>query len=243
VGKRLNEEFLNAILANEDISASDKVKQIISEHEADTRGLLQKRDELLGSEKKLKEHISSLENENSEYDSKVKELESALEKATSEDNKQYYENKINELTSKHTAAIKLFEEDRDSYKSKHLNALKEKAIYNATKDLNFIDGLKDGFVARVLAMNTFEEKEIDGEYQFLNKELHTIEEDINSFALSQEGKAYIKNESSGGGALGSTSRTNPVSKNPFKKDTFDLSEQMRLYKENRNLYEKLKSEA
>ena len=38
----------------------------------------------------------------------------------------------------------------------------------------------------------------------MNREHHTIEEAINSFALTQEGKAYIANPSTGGGARGSS---------------------------------------
>ena len=83
----LNEEFLNGLLSNEEISAEDKIKQIISEHEADTRGLLAKRDELLGSEKKLKEKISGYEKGVEEYNSKIKGLEEMLEKANNGDQK------------------------------------------------------------------------------------------------------------------------------------------------------------
>ena len=77
----LNAEFLTDVLGNDEVSVDDKIKQIIAEHEADTRGLLAKRDELLGSEKKLKEKISAYEKGNEETTAKIAELEGLLEKA------------------------------------------------------------------------------------------------------------------------------------------------------------------
>ena len=90
--------------------------------------------------------------------------------------------------------------------------MRDKAIETGVKDLTFMDGLKDGFIARVLSMNDFEPKEIDGEIKFLDKGNHTIEDAINAFALSAEGKAYIKNASNGGGARGSGSVANSGAK-------------------------------
>lgn len=200
----LNEEFLTGLLGNEEVSADDKIKQIISEHEADTRGLLAKRDELLGSEKKLKEKISAYEKGNEEYTSKIKGLEEMLEKANAGDKKaeEYYNTKLADLQKNYDSQIAQLTSDRDYYLQQHLITLRDKAIDSGIKDLNFVPGLKDGFVARVLSMYDFEPEEIDGQLRFLNKEHHTIEEAMNAFALTQEGKAYIANPSTGGGARG-----------------------------------------
>lgn len=203
----LNEEFLNGLLSNEEISAEDKIKQIISEHEADTRGLLAKRDELLGSEKKLKEKISSYEKGVEEYNSKIKGLEEMLEKANNGDQKakEFYETKLADLQKNYDGQISSLTAERDQYKTLHLTSLRDKAIEDGTKDLNFVPGLKQGFIARVLSLNNFEPQDIPGQgMKFLNQDNHTIEEAINSFALTQEGKAYIANPSTGGGARGSS---------------------------------------
>lgn len=241
----LNEEFLTKLLGNEEVSVDDKVKQIISEHEADSRGLLSKRDELLDKEKKLKEQISVFEKAKADSDTKIKTLEDELKKATSEDHKQYYETQLADANAKFKAELDKITADRDFYKQSHLKSLRDKAIETGIKDLNFVDGLKDGFIARVLSLNEFAPKEIDGEMKFLNKENHTIEEAINAFALTQEGKAYIRNSSTGGGARGSVSSTVSAGgvKNPFKKESVNLTEQMRLFKTNRAEYDRLKAEA
>ena len=210
----LNEEFLTGLLSNEEVSADDKIKQIIAEHDADTRGLLQKRDELLGNEKKLKEKISGYEKGNEEYTSKIAELEGMLEKANKGDqtNKEYYETKLADMQKKYDGDISSLTAERDQYKTLHLASLRDKAIEEGTKDLNFVNGLKNGFIARVLALNEFEPQDIDGQLKFLNREHHTIEEAINAFALTQEGKAYLANPSSGGGARGSSVSSGGASK-------------------------------
>ena len=200
----LNDEFLNELLGKEDVSSDDKIKAIIAEHKADTRGLLTKRDELLGSEKKLKEKISAYETAKGEYETKIGSLEEELKKASSEEHKKYYETQLADLNAKHSAELEKLTADRDYYKGEHLKAMRDKAIEEGIKDLNFVAGLKDGFIARVLTLNDFHDETIDGTTKFLNKEHHTIEEAIHAFALTQEGKAYIANPSTGGGARGSS---------------------------------------
>ena len=161
----LNEEFLTGLLGNEEVSAEDKIKQIIAEHDADTRGLLQKRDELLGSEKKLKEKISAYEKGNEETTAKIAELEGLLEKANNGDQKakEYYETKIADMQKKYDGTIASVTAERDQYKHLHLNSLRDKAIEEGTKDINFVNGLKQGFIARVLSLNDFEAQDIDGQ--------------------------------------------------------------------------------
>ena len=194
----LNDEFLNELLGKEDVSLEDKVKSIVAEHEADTRGLLAKRDELLGSEKKLKEKISAYETANG--------LEEELKKATSDDHKKYYETQIADLKKSQEAELLKVSTERDYYKGEHLKALRDRAVEEGIKDLNIIAGLKDGFIARVLTLNDFHAEDIEGVgTKFLNKEHHTIEEAIHNFAMTPEGKAYIANPSTGGGAKGSGS--------------------------------------
>lgn len=201
----LDEKFLTDLVGNEEVSAEDIIKQILGEHEADTRGLLAKRDELLGSQKKLKEEIEGYKKGYEEYDSKIKGLEEMLEKANNGDQKakEFYETKLSDLQKQYESQLSEATEARDYYLGLHLSSLRDRAIEDATKDLNFVTGLKQGFIARVLSQNDFEPEEIDGQLVFLNKDHHTIEEAINSFALTQEGKAYIANPSTGGGARGS----------------------------------------
>ena len=54
-----DEKLVSEILNKEDVSLEDKVKSILSGHEANVRGLIQKRDQLLGNEKKYKEQLNA----------------------------------------------------------------------------------------------------------------------------------------------------------------------------------------
>lgn len=206
-----NEDFLSKILEKEDLSAEDKVKQIMGEHNADTRGLVQKRDELLGSEKKLKEQLKTLSDEKSGYEGKISDLETKLKESGSEELKSFYETKLNDASSRHKIEMDELTAKYNDLRGKHLEDLKQKAIENSVKDLAFVDNLKAGFISRVMAENQFEAKEIDGEIQFVSKDNHTIGEAINSFATTPEGKSYLRNPSQGGGAKGTENISNITS--------------------------------
>lgn len=200
----LNEEFLKGLFEKEDVSVDDKIKSIIAEHYADTRGLVQKRDELLGNEKKLKDKISVFEKSKAESELNIANLNELLDKANKGNDvtKEQYESKLAKQDSDYKKQLKDITDNRDFYKKLHLNSLFEKAMENGVKELNIIPGLKDGFIARVTSMNDFQPKEVDGNIVFLNKDNHTVGEVVNSFAMTNEGKAYIRNVSSGGGAQG-----------------------------------------
>lgn len=196
----LDAEFLNGIFANEEVSVDDKIKTILAEHEADNRGLIQKRDQLLGQEKKLKETIAGYETGKGEYESRIATLEEELKKNSPEQHQQYYnaqlEKKQKEFDEKYAQVVG----ERDYFKKSHLERLRNDAISDGVKDIQFLDGLRNGFVATVLMNNNFEAKDIDGKLMFLNAENKTIQDVIHEFALTPEGKAYIKNPISGGNA-------------------------------------------
>ncbi len=203
---KLTKEFLTELLARDDVSADEKIGQIISEHNAYNRALVEKRNELLGEQTKLKEKITAYETEKGSYETKIGTLEEELKKASSDDHKKYYETQIADLKKSNEEALLKVSTERDYYKGEHLKALRDRAIEEGVKDLHFINGLKDGFIARVLMTNDFHAEEIEGVgTKFLNKEHHTIEEAIHNFAMTPEGKAYIANPSTGGGAKGSGS--------------------------------------
>lgn len=196
----LDAEFLNGILANEEVSMEDRIKSILSEHEADTRGLIQKRDELLGKEKKLKEQINGYESSKGEYESRIATLEEEIKKNSPEQHKQFYEAQLEIEKNKFSTQLADVTRERDFYRTSHLERLRNDAISDGVKDIQFLDGLKNGFIANILMNNKFEAQDIDGKLMFLNSENKTIQDVIHDFALTPEGKAYIKNPTSGGNA-------------------------------------------
>ena len=206
-----DEALVTDILNKEDVSIEDKVKSILSGHEANVRGLIQKRDQLLGNEKKYKEQLNAYETGKTEYETKIASLEDELKKNSPEEHKKYYDSQLEsrqkEFDNKYAEVVK----ERDYYKTSHLKRLQDDAVAEGIKDIQFVDGLKNGFVASVLMQNQFEAKEIDGKTVFLNSMNKTIQEVMHDYALTTEGKAYIKNPSSGGGAQ--TSKQNYGSSN------------------------------
>jgi hypothetical protein len=133
-----------------------------------------------------------------------------------------YEARLAELDLKHKAEVEELAKDRDTLRESHFTRLRNDAINEATKDMKFVDGLKDGFIARVMAMHRFEPKDIEsnGEYKFFNNSMKDIGSVIHEFSLTKEGKAYIQNPATGGGAAGSsgthTAGGNSVSRQQYE---------------------------
>lgn len=198
----LDKDFLSDLLGKEDVSTEDKIKSILSEHESDTRGLKLKRDELLGSEKKLKDKIKEFEERETGLNSQITSLKDELAKNDPENRRKIYEAREAELIKKHQEELAEVSQDRDRYKASHLERLKNDAINEGIKGIQFVDGLRDGFIATVMYKNKFEAKDVDGKLMFVDNDGKTIQDVMGAFAKTPEGKAYIKNPSSGGGASG-----------------------------------------
>lgn len=194
-------EFLNSILNDSEKTAEQKVEAIIAEHGASERGLVQKRDELLAAEKKLKEQLKGFEGKEKEYADKIAGLEEQLKKNDPEAAKKYYESQLTLRQKEFDDKYKVVEQERDFYRGSHLSMVKERAFNEAIKDIQFIDGLKEGFRARLLSQG-FEVKSIDGKELVINSENKTIQEAVKEFIATAEGKAYIKAGASGAGSGG-----------------------------------------
>ena len=184
------------------LSEDDAVKLVEESFKAANLGLIQKRDELLASEVKLKEKIAGLETVQTESAKKVAELEDQVKKANPEAHKTYYEGLAKELETKHAAALAVIGAERDKFRDSHYARVRDDAINTALKDIQFVDGLRDGFVSLAMMRNQFKAAEIDGKTVFTNQDNKTIEAVLHELTLSNEGKAYIKNQNQGGGSTG-----------------------------------------
>lgn len=76
--------------------------------------------------------------------------------------------------------------ERDKYRSSHYAMLKKNAVEKGIKDLHFVDGLKNGFIASIILTNKFEPREIDGQVVFLNSNNKTIPEVLKEFSTTAE---------------------------------------------------------
>jgi hypothetical protein len=200
-----NEETLKGILSNAGISEEDKIRTLIGEHEADINGLKQKNEQLIAGEKKIKDQLKAEQDKAAEAVTKAASLEEELKRNSPEENRKMYEARLAEVDLKHQAELEKLGKDRDALRASHVTRLRNDAINEAVKDLKFVDGLKDGFIARVMALHQFEPKDIEnnGQIKFYNSAMKDIGSVIHEFSLTKEGKAYIQNPATGGGAAGS----------------------------------------
>lgn len=240
-----NEEFINEVLSKEDVELKDKVAQLVAQHNASVRGLISKKEELLSKEVELKEKVKGYETDYNNLLTKTTELEEQLKQNSPEETKKYLESQMaikeKEWLSEKDKILK----ERDKFKTSHLERLRNDAIAEGVKDINFIDGLKDGFIARVLMMNKFDVKEIDGQTVFVDKNMKEIKDVMHDFALTNEGKAFIKCPFSGGGATGSQVNSSQTSSenNPWKAGNINLTKQCEITKNNPELAKRLMQEA
>jgi len=184
-------------------------------------GLIQKRDELLANEIKLKEKIAGMETAANETIKKQSELEAQLKKANPEEFKSFYEVKAKELETKYNSELKAVNEELNKYKESHYERIKNDTLSEAVKDIQFIDGLKDGFIALALSRNTFKPIEADGKTIFTNQNNETIDAVIRQFAQTKEGKAFIKNGNQGSGAQGADNKGTGAGGNKKTRAEFD----------------------
>jgi hypothetical protein len=238
-------ETLKGILSNGETSVEDKIKSLFGEHESEINGLRQKNEQLIGGEKKLKEQLKAEQDKATVATTKATSLEEELKKNSPEENRKMYEARLAELDLKHKAEVEELAKDRNALKESHFTRLRNDAINEAIKDIKFVEGLKDGFIARVMAMHKFEPKDIEnnGEYKFFNSGMKDIGSVMHEFSLTKEGKAYIQNPATGGGASGGGSPAQMPSGNPWAKDSFNLTRQGQIMKESPDKAAALKAQA
>jgi hypothetical protein len=238
-----DEATINGILENAETMTADKLKLIISEHEADVRGLIENRDTIKAEKEKMEDKFKNAEKQLGERTAKVAELEGELKKNDPEARQKYLDNQLAAIKGEYETKLKEEEDKRSFYEKSHFDHLRDKAIDDALKEIAVDERYKPAFVALLLQRNSFKPVDVnnDGKIKFLsdNKELKDI---FHAFSITDEGRAYLRATSSGGGAPGSTI-SRPKNVNPWAKDTINLTEQGRIFKENPSLAAQLKAEA
>jgi hypothetical protein len=226
-----DEETLKGILSNGETSVEDKIKSLVGEHEADINSLKQKNGELIGGEKKLKEQLKTEQDKTAEAVGKAASLEEELKKNSPEETKKYFETQLSVKENEWKAQAEKYQTEIGQLKESHYARLRNDAIKEAIKEMKFLDYHQDGFIARVMALNDFQPTEIDGKVLFVNKDTKDIGTAIHEFSLTKEGKAYIQNPATGGGAAGSGGNLqaggNTVSREQF--DAMNQTQRMEFF--------------
>jgi hypothetical protein len=249
----LNKEFLTSVF--EGIEKPDeRIEKVLKEYEADITGLKVNRDQVLTESKGYKEKLDKLTadygTEKSGFQKRIEELETKIKSSGTEETKAFYEAEKKQIQDLYTAKLADAEKAAGQRKaaneelySEYLKVLKNTELDRAMDELSNLDpGLKNALRDVFWARNQFDFQNVEGEKKLLNKEFRNIADTLMAFIGTDDGKRFIIANSTGGGATGSTV-AKPQTGNPFIKGKENLDEQGRLFKENRALYDQLKSQA
>lgn len=244
-------EAVEKILAGQE-EVGQKVDALFSLYNEDLNGLKLNRDDL----KKEKEAAEAKVKDLTETNAKIAEDSAALQKkleANSPDEiKKAYEQKQSELEGSYKgvlaekdASIKsLTEQLATAQKNEH--SLKCVQDFNkATSGFDIEPSSRDFLFNAIYGQDggNFTERDLGNGLQLINKDGQTGEGAVRAFLNTDFGKKFLKNLSSGGGAGTGGQGGQKQVVNPFKKETFNLTEQARLLRENPDLYKQMKAAA
>ncbi|MFD2633226.1 hypothetical protein [Idiomarina piscisalsi] len=210
----------------------DVVKQRV---ESEVSGLKSKNSELLGKVKDYQDRTETLEQEMNEISK-----ESAVEQGNY---KKLLELEQSERKSK-TEKLQKKLEEQTQYVQKHVkeSGLTEALTEIGVKNPHFLQAAKAMFRDSVEVIQGD-----DGVMKLAVKDESGQTLDFNSFVKSwadtDAGQNFIDAPANEGGGAKTQQRQNGVSENPYAKDTYNLTEQKRLERENPQLAERLKTEA
>lgn len=231
--------------------AYDELKGQVDSLEKEKSALLKKRDELLKELKDTKSKYGKFA-DYADQDLDIAELLQIKEKfeAGDQDAKKQYEQAYLQDKGKLEQRLKAIEEERAAEKAEREREreealaakLKADAISILSKESLGIRNAEqfwrlfgEGKVKRDEQGNLF----VEGEYKNFK-----LEEYVESVAESEDNAHHFKPKGgSGSGTQASSSAGGKITNNPWKRETFNLTEQGRILKENRQIAERLKAEA
>lgn len=215
---------LNAIKTTKEAIKQEKTDEIAKRHAVE-----KERDALKEANAKLEKQVK----ENS-----PEEMQKGFEQRL-QDSANHYQTQITELQT-----------EVEGYKTKLAEAERSAVTVECMQEFNKAIASKkiasdsiDAFSEFVLGDNCskFDRRPIgDGKTVLATKDGLSIKQAVEAACLTTFGKNCILNSNSGGGAEGGIGLSNPKN-NPFT--TNNITEQMRLYRENRAEYDRLKAAA
>ena len=251
----LDKETLTGIL--EGVEGADvRIDKILKEYDSDVTGLKVKNNELLSKNKDFSGSIEKLNTDfgtkEADFKKQIEGLNAQIKASGGEELKAVYEGEVKKLQELHNAKLvdleKLAAQQKTAYDvlfSEYLQTL-ENTEYDQA--ISKIENLKQGAAPSIRSIlrdrNKFELVDLEGVKELRNpKNNHkTIADTVTAFFATDEGKSFLLNNNSGGGASGSTT-THTSTKNPWKKETLNITEQILLTKENPTLAAQLKAQA
>jgi len=244
-------EAVEKILAGQE-EVGQKVDALFSLYNEDLNGLKMNRDDFKKEKEAAEAKVAELTAINAKSAEDFAKLQKQLEANSPDEIKKAYEQKQAELESSYKGV--LVEKDNSikdlteklALSQKNEHSLKCMQDFNkATAGFDIEPSSRDYLFAAIYGQDgsNFSERDLGNGLQLIDKNGHTGEGAVRAFLNTDFGKKFIKNLSSGGGAGTDGGKTNSQVINPFKKETFNLSEQARLFKEEPELYKQMKAAA
>jgi len=248
----LDKDFIAGVFEG---ATEEQIGKVLKEFETDVTGLKVNRDQILSESKSHKEKLDKLNSDYSakeaEYKKQLEELDKQIKSSGKDDLKNYYEAEIKKAQGVYQAQLEearktasTYEAEKNQLYDEYVKVLRNVEFEKAAEKISNLNPtmkacLRDVFFAR----NQFDFTEVDKVKKFLNKEGYKdVNDSLMSFIGTDEGKSFLLANVNGGGASGSGSKITSTN-NPYKKETFNLTEQMRLEKEKPELAAQLKAQA
>lgn len=240
------EQLLKVIAEESTAEAKAEVLQGMANEEI-TKILLNKED-ILKEKKEEVERRKKAETELAELRKKNTELDELLKKNSPDEVKAVYESKLSEANLLYKKQQDEFEIAKQKYEQQleslgrekfKLSCIEEynKAIAGKNIDPSCADMLRTFVLGN--ECSNFMTKDLGNEKLIVNAENQQIASAVKAVLDTPFGKKCVTVNTSGGGAGGSQQQGD-TGTNPFKKETFNLTEQMRLYREDPERYRLLK---
>jgi hypothetical protein len=247
----IDKEFLAQFFQGVE-KADEHIGKIIAEFEKANLPLVKNRDEILAEKKAVEKKAAELQEKFAALETANKELNEKLESNVPDKEKQIYAAEVDKLKSTIAKLTEDFTKSRTEYEGKIEGLSKEKKEYiigeEFTKIVNSFSvkpTMRAGLTKIFFADNPrqgFEPYEYGGNTVYVNKDGKKMADLLNDYIQTDEGKNYVLETNNGGGATGSSKVKPPVS-NPWAKETLNLTEQMKITKENPTLANSLKEQA
>ena len=248
-------EAVMKILAGQEEDAQ-KVDALFSLYNDDLNGLKMNRDDLKKEKEAAEGKIAELTAQNSKIAEDFAGLQKQLETSSPDEIKKAcekaYEQKQAELESsykgvlaeKDTAIKDLTEKFERAQRNEHyLKCIQD--FNKAAEGYDIEPSGRDYLFEAIYGHDgsKFVERDLGEGMKLYNTDGQTGIAATKAFFNTDFGKKWIRNISTGGGAGTTQGANNPPIKNPFKKETLNLTEQARLLRENPELAKQMKAAA
>jgi len=234
--------------------AEEHISAIIAEYEKTNLPLVKNRDDILAEKKTIERKIVDLQEKYTALETTNKELNEKLESGLPDKEKQVYQAEIEKHKTLVAKITDEFNKAKSEYEQKINTLSKDKTEYIIGEEFSkLVDAnpaiypaLKEELRKVIFfdyPKSSFEPFDYNGKIEYVNKDGKKMADLLNGFLQTDAGKHFLMEINNGGGAPGSGGSKGYAGKNPFAKDSINLTEQARILKENPTLANTLKSQA